>query len=188
MSNLLSRFFCTSLLFLILAFLAIGCSEDAFVEESDEDFVGQLRDLVLVHMEPDKEKVFLVMGVVGSEIRQHSLKYGVIDDIDYVFAADHPDIAKFGFDVMISPEDAFKTLGVNVESCSILLNEPVNGDIANTRMGFGECVSILVKECRTVFSFVEDERNWTAHCGDPRGQLPKEELDRIEDLQELASG
>lgn len=171
---------------MILACLAIGCSEEAFVEESTEDFAGQLRDLVLVHMEPDKEKVFLMMGVVGSEIRQHSLKSGVINEIDYVFAADHPDIAKFGFDVMISPEDAFKTLGVYVDSCSILLDEPVNGDNANIWMDYGECVSNLVKECRTVVGLVDDERNWVTHCLDYRGQLPKEELDRIDDLQDSA--
>ena len=179
MSNLLSRFFYNSALFLILAVLAIGCSEEAFVEESNEDFAGQLRDLVLVHMEPDKENVFLIMGIVGSEIRQHGIKSGVIDEIDYVFAEDHPDIAKFGFDVMISPEDAFKTLGVYVDNCSILLSKPVNGDNTNTLTDYGECVSNLVKECRTVVSHIDDERNWITHCLDYRGQLPKEELDLI---------
>ena len=169
MSDLLSRFLCNSVHFMILACLAIGCSEDAFVEESHEDFAGQLRDLVLVHMEPDKENVFLIMGIVGSEIRQHSIKFGVID----------PDIAKFGFDVMISPEDAFKTLGVYVDNCSILLSKPVNGDNTNTWTDYGECVSNLVKECRTVVSQIDDERNWITYCLDYRGQLPKEELDLI---------
>ena len=179
MNNLLSRFFYNSALLLILVFLAIGCSEEAFVEESNEDFVGQLRDLVLVHMDPDKENVFLLMGIVGSEIRQHSIKSGVVDKIDYVFAEDHPDIAKFGFDVMISPEDAFKTLGIYVDNCSILLGRPVNRYNANAWTDYGECVSNLVKECRTVFSYVDDERNWITHCHDYRGQLPKEELDLI---------
>lgn len=179
MNSLLSRFFYNSALFLILAFLAIGCSEEAFVEESNEDFVGQLRDLVLVHMEPDKENVLLVMGIVGLEIRQHSIESGVVDKIDYVFAEDHPDIAKFGFDVMISPEDAFETLGIYVDNCSILLSKPVNMDSADTWTDYGECVSNLVKECRTVVSLVDDERNWITHCLDYRGQLPKEELDFI---------
>ncbi|MDE2771706.1 MAG: hypothetical protein OXI44_11160 [Bacteroidota bacterium] len=179
MNNLQSKFFYNSALLLILVFLAIGCSEEAFVEESNEDFVGQLRDLVLVHMDPDKENVFLLMGIVGSEIRQHSIKSGVVDKIDYVFAEDHPDIAKFGFDVMISPEDAFKTLGINVDKCSILLSKPVNRDNANAWTDYGGCVSNLVKECRTVFSHVDDERNWITHCHDYRGQLPKEELDLI---------
>ena len=186
MNYLLSRFFYNSALFLILAVLAIGCSEEAFVEESNEDFVDQLRELVSVHMEPDKENVALFMGIVGPEIRLHSLKSGVIDEIDYVFAEDHPDIAKFGFDVMISPEDAFKTLGIYVDNCSILLGKPVNGDNANTWTDYGECVSNLVQECRTVFSYIDDERNWITHCHDYRGQLPKEELDRIDDLQDLA--
>lgn len=47
--------------------LVIGCSENAIVQESEADFISQLRDLVSVHMEPKKENVGLFMGIVGSE-------------------------------------------------------------------------------------------------------------------------
>lgn len=150
-------------------------------------FWDQLRDLVAIHMEPDKESVFLFMGVVGSDIRRHSIKSGLIKDIDYVFSKDHPDISKYGFDVLTSTEAAYSTLGVYAKSCSIPFDTPVDEEHEDDWREYSECVVALVKECRTAFSHVDSERNWITNCMDPRGQFEEDELDLNQDLSELSS-
>ncbi len=157
------------------------------MQKSEESFEGQLRDLVAIHMEPDKEGVFLFMGVVGSEIRRHSIKSGLIEDIDYVFSRDNPDISKYGFDVLTSSAAVFNTLGVYAESCSIPFDMPVDEEHEDDWREYGECVAALVKECRTAFSHVDSERNWITNCMDPRGQFEDDELAPIRDSSELSS-
>ncbi|MCY3594345.1 MAG: hypothetical protein OXH01_03795 [Bacteroidetes bacterium] len=157
------------------------------MQESEESFVEQLRNLVSVHMEPDKEDVGLFMGIVNSEIRRHSIKSGLIDDIEYVFAREHPDIGNYGWDVMSSSQDIYETLGVHAESCSIPFDTPVNSENGDAWREYGECVIALVKECGAAFSHVDSEGMWITNCVDPRGQLEKDELDLIQDLSELSA-
>lgn len=113
----------------------------------------------------------MFLGIVGSEIRQHSIKSGLIKDIEYVFAKEHPDISKYGLDILTNPKVVYNTLGVYAESCSIPFDTPVNSEHADEWREYGECVAALVKECGRAFSHVGSERNWITNCQDPRGQL-----------------
>lgn len=81
----------------------------------------------------------------------------------------------------------YETAGVHAENCSIPFDTPVNSDNADTWRERNECVKDLIKKCGTVFSHVDDDRNWITDCMDPRGQIDKEDRDLVEDLMELSA-
>jgi len=167
-----------------------GCSDRLVLDSpgdvgDNDSFILQIRELTKVYMEPAKESVFLVMGVVRSEVRNISIHSGTIDDIDYVFAKDYPGLT-LGWDVLTTPSRIYKALGIQAENCSIPIDTPVDRENADEWKEYGECVKDLIEDCGEVFSHVDEDRNLISDCMDPREEMKKYDWDLIEDFRSLS--
>ena len=160
---------------MVCVLMVTGCSDQVISEEPEETFVEQMRQLTATHMEPNKEQVFLLMGTVGSEVREHSIASGTIDETDYVFFRDHPSIGKFGFDVLSEYDDVHESLGIDSAECSIPFDKPDKGNGAHALGEYAECVTTIIEACGTAFSYIDEDGQWVTHCMDPSSQVGDEE-------------